>query len=51
MDITFDFITGCVLGVEHLQDEDDTNYIVISLFILAICISWGGDEPGRLIPV
>jgi hypothetical protein len=40
IDVSFNWITGAMLGFEYVQDEGD-QCIVIDLLILRVLICWG----------
>lgn len=44
--VYFNFITGMMIGAEYVEHEDEENVksIVIDLFILRACITWGDLE-------
>jgi len=42
VEVSFNWITGAMLGVEYVSDEDG-HYIVADLLILRVIVSWGSE--------
>jgi hypothetical protein len=42
MEIGFDLINGCALGIEYVPayDEDESNTVILDLFVIRLLFFW-----------